>query len=263
MAKTILTDLTFAGGARPTGIPDPVSDTDAVPKSYVDGQINGLAWKDDVRVATQANLNIASPGATIDGVTMEVGDRVLVKEQTDATENGIYVWNGAAVAAGRSGDASASADFNNAVVGVDEGTDAGTSWRCSTLNPVIGTDDIAFGTFGTGAAQATESTAGIAKIATQTQTDAGTDDQTMVTPAKLAAYAGRLRKVSQSFGDGSATQYDITHNLGTRDVAVAIYRTSSPYDEVVMDVGHLDTNTVRITASAAPTSNQFRAVIVG
>lgn len=263
MAKTVLTDLQFSGGAKATGLPAPTADSDAVPKVYVDGLLEGLAWKDNVRVATQANLSLASPGATIDGVTMVVGDRVLVKAQTTASENGIYVWNGAAVAMGRSSDAQASADFNNAVVSVDEGTDASTAWRCSTLNPVIGTDSIAFGSFGGSVPAASESTSGTAKIATQAQVDAGTDDATIVTPLKLATWAGRVKKVAADVGDGSSNQIDITHNLGTRDITVAVYRKTSPYDEVLCDIGHLDTNTVRLTFATAPTAAQFRAVVVG
>lgn len=263
MSKQIFTSLEFNGGATVTGLPTPVDPTDAANKDYVDTAIEGLAWKDDVVVGTQGNLSLTAPGSTIDGVTMAVGDRVLVRQQTTASENGIYVWNGAAVAMGRSSDASTGSELNNAVVSVDGGTHAGTTWRCTTIDAVIGTDDIAFTSFNAGAPTASETTAGIAEIATQTETDTGTDDTRFVTPAKLAAWSGRLRKYSASFGDGSATQYDLTHNIGSRDVTVAVYRTTSPYDEVVCDVGHLDTNTVRLTFAAAPTSNQFRAVVVG
>lgn len=263
MAKQIFTSLNFNGGATATGLPAPTDAADAANKAYVDASLEGLAWKDDVRVATQADTNLASPGATLDGIAMVVGDRVLVKTQTAAAENGIYVWNGAASAMGRAPDADTGAALNNAVVSVNAGTDVGTTWRCSAVNAVIGTDAIAWAPFLAGAAPASETTAGVAEIATQAEVDAGVDDARIVTPAKLAAWAGRLRKYSASFGDGSATQYDLTHNIGSRDVTVAIYRTTAPYDEVVCDVGHLDTNTVRLTFAAAPTANQFRAVVMG
>ena len=56
--------------------------------------IEGLKNKDPVVVATQVNLSIAAPGATIDGVTMVAGDRFLAKAQTTSSQNGIYIWNG-------------------------------------------------------------------------------------------------------------------------------------------------------------------------
>lgn len=263
MAKQVFADLNFNNGAKVTGLPTPVDPADAAPKSYVDNAVEGLAWKDNVRASTQGDLNLASPGATIDGVTLAVGDRILVRLQSTASQNGIYVWNGAAVVMGRASDASTGAELNNAIVAVDQGTDAGTSWRCSTVNAVVGTDPIAFEAFAAAVPSASESTAGKAEIATQAEVDAGTDDLRIITPAKLAAWAGRLKRVAAPIGDGSATQFDVNHNLGTRDVTVAVYRNSSPYDEVIADVGHLDTNTVRINFAAAPTANQYRVVVVG
>ena len=65
--------------------------------------LEGNAWKDDVRVAAPANVNLAAPGASIDGVAMNVGERFLAPNQTDPTQGGWYVWNGAAVAATRAG----------------------------------------------------------------------------------------------------------------------------------------------------------------
>ena len=59
--------------------------------------IEGLAWKDAVRVASTVNLTLAAPGASIDAVALAASDRVLVKNQSTQTENGIYIWNGAAV----------------------------------------------------------------------------------------------------------------------------------------------------------------------
>lgn len=263
MAKQVFTTLAFNGGSTVTGLPTPTAASDAAPKSYVDNAIEGLAWKDDTRVATQADTNLASPGAAIDGVTMTVGDRVLVKAQAAGAENGLYIWNGAASPMGRAPDATTGGQLNNAVVSVGAGTDAGTTWRCTSVDAAVGTDAITWQPFLAGAAPASETTAGIAELATQAEVDAGVDDTRIVTPAKLAAWTGRLKKYSVSFGDGSATQYDITHNIGSRDVTVVIYRVSAPYDEVVADVGHLDTNTVRLTFASAPTANQFRIVVVG
>ena len=72
-----------------------------------------------------------------------------------------------------------------------------------------------------------------------------------------------VRKYAASVGDGSATSYTVTHNLGTRDVTVAVYDNSSPYAEVVCDVQHTSTTAITVLFSVAPTSNQYRVVVQG
>ena len=72
-----------------TGVADPVSDQDAVNKRYADALVTGLDVKDSVRVATTANITLSGT-QTIDGVSLVAGDRVLVKDQSTASQNGIY-----------------------------------------------------------------------------------------------------------------------------------------------------------------------------
>lgn len=101
-------------------------------------------WKDHVRAATIANINIASPPSTIDGVTPAVGDRILVKSQTTASENGIYTY-GATLA--RTADALAGMLSPETTVRVSEGvSNAHTEWSVTTQGPInVGTTAIAFG----------------------------------------------------------------------------------------------------------------------
>lgn len=99
-------------------------------KGYVDAARQGLDVKQSVRVSTTAPINLATDleaGDTIDGVTLVAGDRVLVKDQSTATENGIYVAVAAeAGAASRSSDANGTADTGELKPGtftfVEEGT---------------------------------------------------------------------------------------------------------------------------------------------
>jgi len=76
-------------------------------------------------------------------------------------------------------------------------------------------------------------------------------------------YHGIARKYSTSIGDGSATSYTVTHNLGTKDVTVHVYENASPYAQVETDVEHSGNDTVAIKFATAPSSNAYRVVIVG
>jgi len=264
MSRKFLIDIDMLGVARIVNLPDPSSAQEPATKAYVDALVQGLNWKANVRVASTANVNTSSPGASIDSVALSSGDRVLLKDQSSASQNGVYVWNGAAVAMSRALDANTAAELINAVVFVSEGTvNSDTAWRQDTINITLETTSLSWVSFGASTPSATESTAGTAEIATQAETDTGTDDARIVTPLKLATWSGRKLKSSANEGDGSSTQFALTHNLGTRDVLVNVYRNSSPYDTVECDVERTDTNTVTLRFASAPTAAQFRAVVLG
>jgi len=260
-SKKIYVDLDLQNASKVTNLAPGTAAGDAVNKQQLDDAVQGTAWKDEAIVATQANINLASPGATIDGVTMSAGMRVLVKAQTTGSQNGIYVWNGAATAMTRAADADTAADLRQATVSVAQGTDASTTWRQTATVTTLGTDTVTFANFGTAAPTASETVAGISELASQGEVDGNTGGARVVTSDTLNAWSGRVQKHEETFGDGSATQYDISHNFGTRDVTVAVYEVGSPYGEVFAGIEHLDTNTVRITVNTAPASNSLRAVV--
>lgn len=114
-----------------TGLATPTVDTDAATKGYVDSVAQGLDPKQSVRTASTANIATLSGLLTVDGVTVVAGDRVLVKNQSTASQNGIYV--ASATAWSRAIDMSIWSEVPNAFVFVEEGsTQADTGWVCTS-----------------------------------------------------------------------------------------------------------------------------------
>ena len=144
-----MTGITFSSGTV-TGLATPSASTDAATKAYVDSSIQGLSWKQAVLVATTANITLSGT-QTIDGVAVTAGARVLVKNQTTTSQNGIYV-----VAAGawsRAADSTTAAQIDGEAVYVQQGTSfADTGWTETATIVTVGTDPIVYAQFsGSGA----------------------------------------------------------------------------------------------------------------
>jgi len=156
----------------------PSADADVATKSYVDAQRSGLDVKQSVRVATTAPLTLASdfePGDTVDGVTLAEGDRILIKNQSTGSENGIYV-----VAASGAPTRATDADSNTEVTPgmftfVEEGTtNADSGWVLTTNHSIsLGSTALAFAQF-SGAGQITAG-AGLTKTGNQLDVGGTTD----------------------------------------------------------------------------------------
>jgi hypothetical protein len=307
-------DLSMAG-YKLTNVATPTVSTDAANKQYVDDVAQGLNIHAASYAATTANLNAtynngsSGVGATLtnagtqaafatDGTTPSLNDRILVKNQTTTSQNGIYTLT--TIGSGSTNWVLTRAtDFDQAVeiaggdfTFVDNGTTlANTGWVQVDEVTTVGTDPIVFQQF-SGAGTYTASNGvlltgtnftfqprsgyGLATGASGAEIKLATTSGLNIS-SDLAVGAGNgisvltntvaidstvvVSKYAASVGDGSSTSYTVTHNLNTRDVIVTVYDNSAPYAEVITDVAHTTVNTVTIAFSVAPTSNQYRVVV--
>lgn len=159
-----------AGGFRIVNVATPTAGTDATNKNYVDALVNGLDWKNSVRLATAAPLPaVTAAGAgigktltanangalSVDGVVVVNGDRILVKNQATAADNGIYTQTtlgtgGSPFVLTRAVDADENAEVTAGMaMFVEEGSvNADQGWVLITDNPItVDTTSLAFSQF--------------------------------------------------------------------------------------------------------------------
>jgi hypothetical protein len=106
----------------------PTGSTDIANKQYVDFYAAGLSWKQPALTATSANITLSGL-QTINGVTLVVGDVVLVKNQTTSSQNGIYVASAGAWTYSVGGDTWS--EYVGAIIFITNGSLAGTAWYCT------------------------------------------------------------------------------------------------------------------------------------
>lgn len=238
-----ITNNLDASGNRIVNLADGVSPQDAVTKAQLDAAVQGYKWKEPSRAATTANITLSGT-QTIDGVSIAVGDRVLVKNQTTGSANGVYL--AASGAWTRATDFDASSEVLGAAVFVSEGTTQGNQvWLMTTDAPItIGTTALTFAQVGGG----TSYTAGTGISISGAVIS--------VDPAVVS------RKMSATIGDGTATTITVTHNLNTQDITVSV-RESSGNAGVLVDWVANGANTVQLMFAVAPTTGQYRVTVTG
>ncbi len=257
-ANVVDTDATLAAASN-TRLP-----SQGAVKTYVDNAVQGLSWKQAVRVATTANGTLATAfenGDTVDGVTLATGDRILLKNQTDQTENGIYVV-AASGAPARASDANTGVELRGATVYVEEGTaNADTVYNQTTNGTItIGSSNIVWALVNGGAVPTASTTvAGKVELATLAEAEAKTDTDRALTAASVANFP---IKRTFTIGDDSDTSIDVTHNLGTKDVIVQV-RDASTDAVVECDILNASTTVTTLNFTVAPATNALKVVIIG
>lgn len=273
LSKTATETQTVAGPVTFTSAvtlnATPTSDTDAVTKAYVDAKANasaaGIDAKESVRIATTENVTLATI-TEIDGVTLAVGDRVLVKDQTTKTENGIYVLGDSGLE--RASDAVEGKLTSAAFCFVTEGTKwKGTGWKVATIDKiVVGTTDIEWAQFtensvyssGDGlnltgtkfSVQIPESEKRLISDTTgvHISTEFNTELETLRTD--IDAINTNVGSSSYSYiSDTAKTNFTITHNLNTLHVIPIVWvkdDVGTFYKNDLIDMKLVDKNTLDI-----------------
>ena len=281
---------------------DPAAAQDAATKAYVDNLSQGLETKGSVRAATTANLTLSAP-QTVDGVSLIAGDRVLVKNQTTPSANGIYV-----VAAGawtRATDMDAWAEVPGAFTFVESGSSqADTGW-VSTADPggTLGTTSITWAQFSSagnyvGGAGLTLTGTTFDVVGTANRISVAADAVDIATNYAGQASITTLGTVTTGVwngtdiavadgGTGASTPATARVNLGvpgkwtgtlpalTAGVeatfvhglgelyVMAQYFVAATGREIDLDWHSVSTSTIGVTADVAYAANAIRAVVVG
>ena len=140
-----------------TNLADPVNTQDAATRGFVEATSQGLDVKDSCKAATTGNITISTAlnnGDTLDGVTLATNDRVLVKDQATASQNGIYIVGSSPA---RASDLAAGSDAAGMFTFVEQGTvNADNGFVCTSNkgSAVTGTNNLTFAQF-SGAGQIT------------------------------------------------------------------------------------------------------------
>lgn len=291
-----------ADGNKIVDLGTPTDDADAATKAYVDARVAGMTWKQSVNLLSSSNIADLTDitTVTIDGHVVDVdqiGYRVLLTGQSTDSENGIYqvvAATGSNLTLSRASDGDVYTELIGASVYVMEGTSYGsTTWVQANhyLTDFTGqswAQSSGAGTYSAGNGLELDGTTFSVKLDSDSlsvsgsglkvhlNTNGGLDNDSGLfvnTGAGLTVSGNQVvfdtangygtRKLAFSIGDASATSYTVNHGLLTRDVTVQIFDNASPYAQVEADVEHTDSSNVTIKFATAPTSNQYRVVVVG
>jgi len=246
-----------------TRVASPTNPTDGVNKAYVDALAQGYVWKQPVRVATTTSGTLATSfaaGQTIDGVQLVAGNRILIKDQTDGIQNGIYVVN-ASGAPTRADDADANAELQAATVTVMAGsTNADKTFNQTANDPVVGTSALVWALTGTGQAYTNGDGLNLSGTAFSVKAKASGGVVVDANGVSIDSNFGLLAKRYATNVPAFTTSIDIAHNLNA-NVNSILVKDLSTGQKVDYDYFIVDLNTVRIVAQGSVAANAIHISI--
>lgn len=243
-------------GQRATNAADASAANDLVTKQQLDAGVRGLSWKQAVRAASTGTITLASPGTTLDGVTLAANDRILLKDQATGTQNGIYVWTASGSALTRAVDADTSAEIDSMAVFIESGTvNADRMYVLSTDNPVLDTTALVYSQLGGGG---TVYTAG-AGLVGATTFDVGAGTGITVAADSVAVDTNVVVRKFAANCVVTTNPQTFAHTLGTADLTVTVKESNV----VVYPDVSIDATNVTVDWGGAPTAGQYRVIAHG
>jgi hypothetical protein len=215
-----------------------------------------------VRLGGTANVDLAATGAgsVIDGTALALNDLILLKDQTNAVQNGIYIVNATNLTRDPNSNTAQKLPSGTIVV-IDQGTaNADTMWMLTTpAGYVMGTNTITFSRFGVAPNPYTAGN-GISIVSNVVSAVAASG--ITVGPAGIAvdySIVARYWEVEVP-APSSGTEVNLTHNLGRAPVHVTCMELSSR-EQVMCGVRFPDNNNVVVDFAVAPVAGQYRVSV--
>ncbi len=243
-------------------ISDPVGNTDAANRQWVISQLQataaGIDPKPGVRYTTTANINLtglATQGGGDWPGALTAGDAVLVKNQTTASANGIYLASSGAWSRRVDADTGTELHSGSYVVVTEGLVNATTSWILATPNPInVGVTNQTWNQY----TVATVYTGGngIAIVGSAITAIAASGGGTSVGPGGISvdATVARTAVATTISGDDTTTTFTITHNQNKKGFPVFVSQAAAPFSQVRPGIKYPTVNTLTITFNVAPAS---------
>lgn len=248
---------------RLTGLGNATLDTDAATLGQLKGLVAsaaaGIDAKASVRAKTSGNDTLSGL-ATRDGVNIVAGDRILVADQTDATQNGVYV--AASGAWTRATDADDGSELTpGAFWFVEEGGQAKTQWRIENSGTiVVGSTSITINKFGAGAVYT--ASLGVQLVGNDIRAMVVVSGGIVVGATGLAIDTSIVPRWKQFLiGDGSALSFTVTHNLNNLYAVIQVADAAG--NIVLADVQKTNANTAVVSFTYPPAVSGFVVTVIG
>lgn len=254
MTLPVDTNLDFQNVNKGINVPNPTSAGDIVNKAYADAIAAGIAYKQSVRGVAITAITLATPGAIGEAVA---GDRVLLTAQATASQNGLYIWNGANAALTRTTDFATGSSQEPGTAVFDDNLDG--TWVLVADAAV--TVDTTSETWTQGASAGnytfqapitnTGGQIGLNGGNALPVADGGTGS---TTPAAARTALGAIGKYSTIIGNAAATSFTINHNLGVAAVQVQVFDMATGNIELAQ-VTITSVNALNVVFGAAPAAS--------